>query len=104
MSTPLSLSALLFATVGPQTIVIMLLIGILLFGNKLPEMGRVLARTIREFKKTMGGIEDEVWDAVSNTHTPALPQRVTLPNTSSSERNGSLQPPSEPHKADGAGG
>ena len=82
MSTPL------LATVSPSTVIIALLIGILVFGNRLPEMGRVLARTIREFRKTMSGIEDEVVDSVGNTNHPALPQRISLPSPSITERNG----------------
>jgi sec-independent protein translocase protein TatA len=86
MSTPL------LAHVGPQTIVIVLLVGILLFGNKLPEMGRVLARTIWEFRKTMSGIEDEVTASVRHAPDPGaqlkLPQRVTASEPSAAERNG----------------
>ncbi|MGP1346522.1 MAG: Sec-independent protein translocase subunit TatA/TatB [Phycisphaerales bacterium] len=40
--------------------VIILLIGLLLFGRRLPEVGRSIGRSIVEFKKGVKGIEDEV--------------------------------------------
>ncbi len=43
---------------------IILALGLLIFGRRLPEVGRSLGRTIVEFKKGMNGIVDE----------PALPR------------------------------
>lgn len=37
--------------------------GLLLFGKRLPEVGKSLGRSIVEFKKGLKGIEDEVEDA-----------------------------------------
>lgn len=42
---------------------IILAIGLLLFGRRLPEVGRSLGRSIVEFKKGIKGIEDEVESA-----------------------------------------
>lgn len=39
---------------------IILIIGLLLFGRRLPEVGRSIGRSIVEFKKGVKGIEDEV--------------------------------------------
>ena len=72
----------LFASwLGPQEIVILLIIGVLLFGRKLPEVGRYLGKGIVEFKKGMKGLEDEIDTAASRPEPPALeqprpPQRV----------------------------
>jgi sec-independent protein translocase protein TatA len=70
---------------GTQEILILMVIGVLLFGRKLPEVGRYLGKGIVEFKKGMKGLEDEL-DVTSNvsrheTSAPALepprpPQRV----------------------------
>lgn len=49
---------------GTEWIVI-LVIGLLLFGRRLPEVGRSLGRGIVEFKKGIKGIEDEI-DEASN--------------------------------------
>jgi sec-independent protein translocase protein TatA len=51
----------------PEMIVI-LIVGVLLFGRRLPEVGRYLGKGIVEFKKGLKGIEDDV-ESVS--HAPA---------------------------------
>jgi sec-independent protein translocase protein TatA len=60
-------------TLGPSQIVILLLVGILLFGNRVPNLGRVLAKTIREFQNAWHGIEDQVSEALTG---PAPDPRV----------------------------
>ena len=45
---------------GPMEIVVIVVIGVLLFGRRLPEIGRSMGKTIIEFKKGMGGLEDEL--------------------------------------------
>ena len=47
-------------TPGPWQIVIVLLIGLLLFGKRLPEIARSLGKGLVEFKRGIKGIEDEV--------------------------------------------
>ncbi len=51
--------------------VIIAFIGLLLFGKRLPEVGRSLGKGIVEFKKGLRGIEDEVETAVNRSN--ALP-------------------------------
>ena len=46
---------------GPQEIILILLVVLLLFGaKKIPEVARGLGKGIREFKKAAKEIEDEV--------------------------------------------
>lgn len=45
--------------------IVILVIGLLLFGRRLPEVGRSLGRGIVEFKKGIKGIEDEIESASS---------------------------------------
>ena len=45
---------------GIWEIVIVLLIALLLFGKRLPEVGKSLGKGIVEFKKGLHGLEDEV--------------------------------------------
>ena len=52
------------------------LIGLLLFGKRLPEVGRSIGKGIVEFKKGLAGIEEEVTQAT--TSTPAQPSRPAL--------------------------
>jgi sec-independent protein translocase protein TatA len=49
----------LFAFLSPTTIVILLVIGVLIFGRRLPELGRYLGKGLSEFKKGVNGIEDD---------------------------------------------
>jgi sec-independent protein translocase protein TatA len=51
---------LLFGNLGPSEILIVLALGLLLFGSKLPEVGRSLGRSLMEFKKGMKGFTDDV--------------------------------------------
>jgi|SwirhirootsSR3_FD_contig_61_7840880_length_467_multi_2_in_0_out_0_1 sec-independent protein translocase protein TatA len=69
---------------GMQEILLLLLLGVLLFGRKLPDIGRSLGKTVIEFKKGFAGMEDEINSASSR---PAIepepvrpPQRVTTPS------------------------
>ena len=55
-----------FFTPGPMEMMIIGVIAVLLFGKRLPEVGRSLGKGIVEFKKGVSGIEDEV-DAASKS-------------------------------------
>ena len=50
---------------GMQEILLLLLLGVLLFGRKLPDIGRSLGKTVIEFKKGFAGMEDEINSAAS---------------------------------------
>ena len=56
---------------GPMEMAIILIVGLLLFGRRLPEVGRSLGKSIVEFKKGVKGIEDEIEDA-STDSSPTL--------------------------------
>jgi sec-independent protein translocase protein TatA len=71
-----------FLTPSPQDMIILLVIGVLLFGKRLPEVGRYLGKGIVEFKKGLAGLEDEVDSATkvrpeATLDQPRPPQRVT---------------------------
>ena len=98
-----SLFAFLPGMESPIHWVILLGIGILLFGKRLPEMGRHLGKTIIEFKRGMQGLEDQV-DAGSMSgmshHEPSAaiepprpPQRVTMNVPKFEESPGNVTPP-----------
>jgi sec-independent protein translocase protein TatA len=68
---------------GFQEIAVILLLGVLLFGRKLPDIGRSIGKTVVEFKKGMKGVEDDLSGDTSSSR-PAIepepvrpPQRVT---------------------------
>jgi sec-independent protein translocase protein TatA len=57
MQTPYAIFASMF---GGQDLLLLLVIGVLLFGRKLPELGRSLGKTVTEVKKGLRGIEDDM--------------------------------------------
>ncbi len=80
------MTPLLGNILGPQEIVILLILGVLFFGKRLPEVGRYLGKGIVEFKKGMKGLEDEIDGSASAPRRyqepaalepPRPPQRVT---------------------------
>ncbi len=56
---------------GPFELMIIGVIVLLLFGNRLPSAMRSMGRGIVEFKKGIQGIEDDVDNAVNNDNKPA---------------------------------
>ncbi len=58
---------------GPLELGIVGVIAVLLFGNRLPEVGRSLGRSLTEFKKGMRDIQGQMDSAM---HEPAPSQMV----------------------------
>ena len=55
----------LFGPIGWPEILVLALLGVLIFGRRLPELGKSIGKGIVEFKKGLTGIEDEVKNAGS---------------------------------------
>ncbi len=49
--------------IGMQEMIIIGVIGVLLFGKRLPEVGRSVGKSLMEFKRGMQGIESEIQGA-----------------------------------------
>lgn len=67
----------LFSSIGPLEIGILLLVGLLLFGRRLPEVGRGLGRSITEFKRGLKDVTEDVDETATEVRkldeTPAPP-------------------------------
>lgn len=81
--------------IGPMEMMILLALGVLLFGKRLPEVGRSLGKGIVEFKKGLRGIEDEIEESSARSAQPRVDDRVEVespkfeipPEPKSSDRN-----------------
>lgn len=51
--------------IGWPEMVIIGIIGVLIFGKRLPEVGKSIGKGIVEFKKGLAGVDDEVNEAVA---------------------------------------
>lgn len=71
----LPLANLMFA---PENWLVIGLIGLLIFGKRLPEVGRNLGKGIIQFKKGLAGIDDDVTQAAQHP-TIVRNDRVALP-------------------------
>lgn len=62
----------IFGTVDWKELVVLGIVGLLIFGKRLPEVAKNLGRGVVEFKKGLSGIEDKVTDT-----NPAAPDPAT---------------------------
>src|SRR5438132_10767995 len=72
-----------FFNLGAPEIIVLMVVGVILFGRRLPEVGRYLGKGIVEFKKGLKGIEDEAETSHGPTvaatqapEPPRAPQRI----------------------------
>lgn len=70
----MTLTPVLAWSIGPIEIVIILLVVLLIFGKRLPEMGKSVGRSIVEFKKGLRGEEKgvDVDDEIDERDPPKL--------------------------------
>lgn len=68
-----------FWSPGPAEMIVVLVVALLLFGRRLPEVCRSLGRGIVEFRKGLRGIEDEVEKAGSEQPLPPVPEPPPSP-------------------------
>jgi sec-independent protein translocase protein TatA len=66
-----------FPGLGTSELIILLILGVLLFGRKLPEVGRYLGKGIVEFKRGIRGLEDEI--DTTSAAAPAPPAQLEQP-------------------------
>jgi sec-independent protein translocase protein TatA len=69
LAHPFGSDALAFGLPGGSEWIILLVLGLLIFGRRLPEVGRSLGKGIVEFKRGIKGIEEEIEDESSRAST-----------------------------------
>ena len=58
---------------GLPELLVIGVIGLLIFGKRLPEVGKSLGKSIVEFKKGLRGIEDDMEKAIDENQAEMLP-------------------------------
>lgn len=88
-------------TPGPMEMLIIGVIAVLLFGKRLPEVGRSLGKGIVEFKKGINGIEDGL---TSSTSSSTSATTTSYDNTNDYEEATApkFEPPAEEPKPESA--
>ena len=71
---------------GGTELIIVAVIVLLLFGNRVPSVMRSLGRSIIEFKKGVQGIEDEIEDAANKPAVTAKKDKATDAKAEDKER------------------
>jgi sec-independent protein translocase protein TatA len=72
----MKMNALFAFLTGPQLLLV-LIVGVLLFGRRLPEIGRYLGKGLVEFKKGLHGLEDEL--DLTGRNAPPMQQQTAAP-------------------------
>ena len=62
-------------TLGPMEMVMLMGVAVLLFGKRLPEVGRSLGKGIVEFKKGLRGMEEELDFSSTSSPSSHVPAR-----------------------------
>ncbi len=87
----------MFGLPGGTEWIVIAIFGLLLFGKRLPEVGKSLGKSIVEFKKGLKGIEDDVKDGMKEAEQDMLPPPSTTTKTET-QRTG--EPVSQTHAHD----
>lgn len=64
---------------GGWELVVILVVGLLIFGRRLPEIGRSVGRTIVEFKKGLRDVHEDINTSANSPDTKSLPSKPQNP-------------------------
>ena len=71
---------------GGWELIVVAALGLLIFGKRLPEVGKSLGKSIVEFKKGLKGIEDDMDRAVEHDQKDMLPPPDSIDTTETSSK------------------
>lgn len=87
---------------GPWEVAILALVALLVFGRRLPEVGRSLGKGIVEFRKGIKGIEDEISAETNRPSSAARPPLTAAGEDARVSQSSSVETPAEPVERGGA--
>lgn len=88
--------------IGWPEILVLLILGLLIFGKRLPEVGKSLGQGIVEFKKGLSGVEDEIEKAsrqAGKSEKPSPPPQLEEDKTDEELRTSQTAEHSSTHGA-----
>ncbi|MFZ7943525.1 MULTISPECIES: twin-arginine translocase TatA/TatE family subunit [Bacillaceae] len=69
----------MFSNIGVPGLILILIVALVIFGpNKLPEIGRAVGKSIREFKKATEGIAEDIKEEFKEDVKEAKQEKVSL--------------------------
>ncbi|MDH3716976.1 MAG: twin-arginine translocase TatA/TatE family subunit [Planctomycetota bacterium] len=98
-TTPFSLFAIV--GIGLPEMIILGVIGVLLFGKRLPDVGRQLGKGLSEFKRGMQGIESEISSVMDTTSYSSPATYDEIEDDYQEPTAPKFEPPSAAPQADG---
>ena len=100
MGTTILLPLAFIGGIGMPEMIILGIVGVLLFGRNLPEVGRSLGKSFIEFKRGISGIENELNTAVNRPATRSTSSAKKSTFNDIDDRDEATAPKFEPPKAE----
>ena len=92
------MSLALFGPIGTTELVVILIVALLMFGGRLPDVARSLGKSVNQFKRGLKDVEDEM----NTPDPPPQPKTLLPPQPTTTATTTSTATPSatsnEPHK------
>jgi sec-independent protein translocase protein TatA len=85
-----------FLDPNPSTLLILGVLAVLLFGERLPEVARSIGKQFMELKKGMGSIQDEIHGAINSVTSAADSTATATPYQPPEDREEATAPKFEP--------